>query len=128
LRQWESELQRRGIDVVVVTFEEPWRAAAYVEQSRLPWPLLLDEERKLFHAYGMGRGRTLDVMGWDACIMSLGLLLRGRRLRWPTGDVFQLGGDVLIDPDGRVRLHHVGRGPADRPAISDIVEAAHVER
>jgi hypothetical protein len=128
LRQRESELRHRGINVVVVTFEAKWRAAAYVEQSQLPWPLLLDEDRRLFEAYGMGRGRKRDVMGWDACIMSLRLLLRGRRLRWPTGDVFQLGGDVLIDPGGRIRLHHVGRGPADRPTVSELFEAANDER
>jgi len=31
---------------------------------------------------------------------------------------------VLIDPDGIVRLHHVGEGPADRPAVSDLLAAA----
>ena len=37
------------------------------------------------------------------------------------GDVRQLGGDVLIDPQGVIRLHHVGRGPADRPAVARLL-------
>jgi hypothetical protein len=35
------------------------------------------------------------------------------------------GGDVLIDPTGIVSLHHVGAGPADRPAIETIMNKIH---
>jgi hypothetical protein len=116
----------RHIDVAVVTFEAQWRAVAYVEQTQLTWPLLLDAERRLFDAYGMGRGRLHEVMGWNAWQVSIRALLRGRRLRWPTGDVFQLGGDVLINPQGIVSLHHVGRGPSARPSIETLLKAANV--
>jgi hypothetical protein len=37
------------------------------------------------------------------------------------GDVVQLGGDILIDPGGYVRLHHVGKSPADRPTVKSIL-------
>ncbi len=49
-------------------------------------------------------------------------LIQGRRLHRSDGDVNQLGGDVLIDPTGIVRLHHVGSGPADRPSVSSLLE------
>jgi hypothetical protein len=123
LRQRSIELERRELAVVVVTFEQAWRARAYVEQTGLPWPLLLDPERCLFRAYGMERGTTREVIGWASCKAYLGLLLRGRRLRRPTDDVYQLGGDVLVDPQGIVRLHHVGRGPADRPTVWQLLAA-----
>ncbi|HSH13152.1 MAG TPA: SelL-related redox protein, partial [Desulfurivibrionaceae bacterium] len=35
--------------------------------------------------------------------------------------IHQRGGDVLIDPNGMVRLHHIGKGPADRPRVEDIL-------
>jgi hypothetical protein len=54
------------------------------------------------------------------------LLLRGRKVRRPSGDVYQLGGDVLIDPSGIVRLHHVGSGPADRPTVHSLLQAVRV--
>jgi hypothetical protein len=53
----------------------------------------------------------------------LKLLLSGRKLRAPSGDPRQLGGDVLVDPTGTVRLHHVGRGPADRPSVDTLLDA-----
>jgi alkyl hydroperoxide reductase subunit AhpC len=123
LRQQASEWDRRGAAVAVVTFEQAWRARAYVEETGLPWPLLMDPQRSLFQAYGMERGTAGEVMGWASCKAYLGLLVRGRRLRRPTDDVYQLGGDVLIDPQGIVRLHHIGRGPADRPAVSQLLAA-----
>ena len=49
------------------------------------------------------------------------LLLRGRRLQDSNGDVLQLGGDILIDPGGYVRLRHVGKSPADRPTVKSIL-------
>ena len=49
------------------------------------------------------------------------LLLRGHRLQDSNGDVLQLGGDILIDPGGYVRLHHVGKSPADRPAVESML-------
>ena len=40
------------------------------------------------------------------------LALSGQKLQQSDGDISQRGGDVLIDPDGVVRLVHVGDGPA----------------
>ena len=34
----------------------------------------------------------------------------------------QRGGDVLIDPDGIVRMHRVGKGPADRPGVERFLQ------
>ena len=95
---------------------------AYVRESELRYPLLVDDERTLYTAYDMKRGSWWNIFGLASCWAYLKLLLRGRRLRTPDGDVHQLGGDVLIDPHGTVRLHHVGSGPADRPTISALLE------
>ena len=41
--------------------------------------------------------------------------LKMPRLKKSEADVSQRGGNVLIDPDGIVQMHHVGAGPAARP-------------
>lgn len=108
--------------VAAVTFESLWRAQLYVSETNLPWPLLVDADRSLFSAYGMERGSAGEVMGLAAWLAYLPLLMRGRRLKRPTGDIYQLGGDVIIGPDGIVRFHHVGHGPADRPPIDQLIK------
>ena len=120
--QYEEQLQQLQVKVLVATFELGPLAELYVRETGLQWPLLVDETRKLYSAYGMYRGRWRDILGPAAWWMYAQLLVRGRQLRSSSGDVKQLGGDVLIDSAGIVRLHHVGSGPADRPSVSTILE------
>lgn len=108
--------------VVVVTFELGPMAQLYASETNLQWPLLVDESRSLYFAYGMEHGRAWDVWGPPAWCVYAKLLAQGRRLQRSHGDVNQLGGDVLIDPGQIVRLHHVGAGPADRPSVESILE------
>jgi alkyl hydroperoxide reductase subunit AhpC len=121
LRQEDEAFEELAIAVLVVTFETARVARAYVEETRLGWSLLVDESRSLYEAYGMRRGRWWDIWApatWRAYARAL---RQGHLPRRPSGDVRQLGGDVLIDPEGIVRLHHVGRGPADRPSTESLL-------
>jgi hypothetical protein len=122
LREHEDEIEALGIKVLVITFEAGPLALAYVKESNIRWPLLVDESRALYAAYGMHRGHWRDILGWSSWRAYAKLLLQGRRLRRSSGDLQQLGGDVLIDPEGVVRLHHVGTGPADRPSVSSLLD------
>lgn len=122
MRQRQPELSTLGVTIVVVTFESSPMAEAYVRQTGLEWPVLVDTERTLYRAYGMLRGRAWDLYGPAAIWAYLRLMAKGRRLRRPGSDVTQLGGDVLVDPSGVVRLHHVGSGPADRPSVQQLLD------
>lgn len=122
MRQRQSELDRLNIRVAVVTFEPAARAASYARQRGVEWPILIDRSLELYGAYGMHHGRWWDLYGPSAWWIYAKLLARGRRMGMPRSDVRHLGGNVLIDPDGRVRLHHVGRGPADRPPVDKLIE------
>jgi hypothetical protein len=62
-----------------------------------------------------------DVWGPKTWWVYLKEILKGQKLRTSAGDIFQRGGDVLIDPAGIVRLHYIGKGPADRPTIEMIL-------
>lgn len=110
-----------NVATAVVTFEADPLARAYVKETNLTWPLLLDQDRELYHAYGMLRGNWWNLYGPAPIWAYLKLLFAGRRLVRPGTDVTQLGGDVLIDPTSIVRLHHVGNGPADRPPVESIL-------
>ena len=128
LRQHEQELQSLGIDVAVVTFQSSPIAENYVRETKLDWPILIDETLKLYSAYGMHRGRVWDVWGPATIAVYSKLMFKGRMPRKPAGDVHQLGGDILIDPQGIVRLHHTGTGPADRPTIESLLQIVRGER
>jgi alkyl hydroperoxide reductase subunit AhpC len=127
LREAEAEFGALNVAVAVVTFDAGPLTRAYLEQTGLSWPLLIDHERKLYDAYGMLRARNWDLFRPSMIWHYLKLLAKGRRLRRPGSDVYQLGGDVLVDPAGMVRLHHVSHNPADRPAVESILNAIRAE-
>lgn len=122
MRQHGEEFECLGVKVAVVTFESQPNAQSYARDFGLQWPLLVDESRNLYSAYGMEQGDLWHVYGPSACWAYVKLLARGRRPRLPHGDTRQLGGDVLMDRKGVVRLHHVGSGPASRPTVSSILD------
>jgi len=109
-----------------VTFENDFFARQYVAETGLTWPLLIDAGRDVYRGYGMLAASFWDVWGPATWRAYLKALLQGQTLKKSAGDIFQRGGDVLIDPTGIVRLHHVGTGPADRPSVETILR--HVGR
>lgn len=121
LGAWTGRLDM-GLRIIVVTFEARGRAEEYVRNVGLKWPLLIDRQRALYSAYGMGHGRWSAIWGPATWLKYAQLIARGHRPRRPTGDLHQLGGDVLVDPMGRVAVRHVGKGPADRPAAGALLQ------
>ena len=122
MRQHQSEFEEVDLRFAVVTFETRFFVEAYRRDTGAEWPILIDNSLELYTAYGMERGSARRIFGLRAWWTYLKLLLRGRRLRKSEGDVYQLGGDVLVDPAGIVRLHHVGQDPSDRPPVESILD------
>lgn len=107
--------------MAVITFDAGPMATSYADETALTWPLLVDEDRALYRAYDMLHARFWDIWGPQTVSAYVRAMMAGMRPAAPGRDVTQRGGDVLIDPDGVVRLHHVGRGPADRPEVTRIL-------
>ena len=121
MQQAEADLARLGVQPLAVTFEDAAAARAYVAETGLRWPLLVDTERRLYHAYAMRKARLRHLWG-AATVRAYWREARlGRFPRLPRTDTRQQGGNVLIDPAGLVRFHHVGLGPADRPAVHELL-------
>ena len=127
LRQAHRALDRFDVRPLVVTFEPREAAREYVAETGLVWPLLVDTERALYGAYGMGQARWRHLWGFATMRAYWREARQGRFPRVPRADTGQQGGNVLIDPAGIVQLHHVGLGPADRPSVEDVltVRRAH---
>ena len=71
----------------------------------------------------MGKAKQRHLWGPRTWWVYFKEALRGELPRVPAADTSQQGGDVLIDPEGRVVFHHVGAGPGNRPAIARILDA-----
>lgn len=122
MRDKEDELNGLNVNVVVVTFENDFLARCYVEDTALVWPILIDTTREVYKGYGMLAASFWDVWGLKTWRVYFKEMLKGNTPKKSDGDVYQRGGDVLVDPEGIVRLHHIGEGPADRPSVEHILK------
>jgi alkyl hydroperoxide reductase subunit AhpC len=122
LREREEEFSKLNVKIVVVTFEANFLSRNYVEETSLTWPLIIDENRDLYRSYGMLSASFWNIWGPKTWLAYLKEIMKGQKLKKSEADVMQRGGDVLIDPNGIVRMHHVGKGPADRPSVEMILK------
>ena len=93
-----------------------------MRKKHLTWPLIMDGTLELYRSYGILSASFWDIWGPKTWIAYLREIMKGRRLQKSEGDFMQRGGDILIDPNGIVRMHHVGKGPADRPGVKTILQ------
>lgn len=103
--------------MIVITFES---VAVSITGTGVLFPCYFDKDRVLYQKYGMYNAGFWDLWGPRTWWAYLCLLLKGRKMVKSKGDIQQRGGDVLVDPSGKVRFHHIGDGPADRPDLETI--------
>ena len=107
----------------MVTFEDRSAATAYIGQTGVGFPILIDENRDLYRAYGLERAKLRHLIGPTTLGAYAREAMAGVFPRRPVADTAQQGGNVLIDPTGIVRYHHIGAGSGYRPSLEEIRKA-----
>ena len=107
----------------MVSFEPLERLGEFMAQYNVPFEGLADPERAAYAAFGLGRGAVAQVYGPAVWLSYVKLLLAGQRAAPIAGDTLQLGGDFLLDAEGRLLLSHPSRNPTDRPTVETILAA-----
>jgi len=110
--------------VVIVAYDEAsLLGAKMLHDLTLPFPLLLDASRDVYARWGLGRTNLFGAMlspslNWRY----LQLLIRGERFLGFAPDMFQLGGDFVVTPAGRIGFAHRMRNNGDRAPVSHLVD------
>jgi hypothetical protein len=120
LCQHLDELEQTNTQVLIITFGTLLGAHAWLEETCSPFRLLLDPERKVYQAYGLERS-LLRSWNLRTLLTYVKLLAAGRKWRGIKGDSAQLGGDFIIDFQGKIHLAHHSHDPTDRPTVDDLL-------
>lgn len=121
-----AELAERGVGIVALFFSQVRRLPDYRTRFEIPdsIPLLADESRSVYTAYGMRVGSLRQIYAPEVLKKYFDLIRAGRKLRLKTDeDTRQLGGDMIVGADGRIILGHCSMNQADRPSLDTIVDA-----
>ena len=106
--------------MVIISFGSFPAAKTWVEETCSDFMFLLDPERETYKTYGLGRS-LLRSWGPKTIWRYIQLLLAGRKWKGIQGDSTQLGGDFLIDQNGRIQLAYRSSDPTDRPTPEHIL-------
>ena len=123
MKEFKSEFDRRGVSVVVVSFAEPTKLVHYQELHQWPFPIFADPERKAYRALDLKRLSLFRVFSPATLKRYLQLLFKGMKQESYGGeDIYQSGGDFLLDREGNLLFAHRSQDPADRPAPATLLE------
>lgn len=123
----QALLDARSVRVIVVSFCVLEGAKIWLEQTGCKFTMLLDFQRKIYRHFGLGSSYS-KVMKFS-CLLTYseyGAVDRDFPDLPPhlLEDLYQMGGDFLIDEAGKVILCHPSKTPLDRPSVEDILKAA----
>lgn len=113
--------------VLVVSFGGVAGARLWLQQTGCTFDMLLDPQRKVYRSFGLGSSYT-KVMRFG-CLLQYGEYGAVDR-DFPDvpphllEDIYQMGGDFLLDEAGNVLLSHRPKNPLDRPTVQLILQAA----
>lgn len=120
----QTDIESIPANVVVVAYDDAsLLGAKMLHDLALPFPLVLDRTRSVYAGWGMGRTNMLGAMlspslNWRY----LRLLIKGERFLGFAPDMFQLGGDFVVGPTGRISFAHRMRNNGDRAEVSRLVD------
>lgn len=113
-----------GLDGVITVVVVPATGAALRPVLEAAGPdavVLSDPAWETYRLYGLRRASFREVWLAPRVWWRYGTLLaRGRRYRRPRQDTLQLGGDAIVDTEGRLAWHRPSRSPIDRPPAAEI--------
>jgi hypothetical protein len=124
---FKSEFRRRNIDIVVVSFAAPEMLIPYLNFHEWPFPLLADPERKLYQAFDLKSLPWHKVFSPATLKLYLKLFRKGLHLQdYGKEDIYQSGGDFMLDRAGNVLFAHRSEDPADRSSVANLLKAFDV--
>jgi peroxiredoxin len=122
-----QEFEDAGVALALIGHGTPEQAAAFRDSLRIGLPVLADRRRESYRAAGtkvatMGEmlGPKSVSKGLAATLRSAGRIRQGKVIGHPA----QLGGVLVVQPDGEVSWSHIAENAGDNATPEDILEAA----
>ena len=121
-----QEFKAAGVNLVLIGQGTSRQAAEFRRRQGIQLPILADEQRASYKAAGTKVGGVTDLLNPQT--IAKGLLATARTKRTQTrtiGHPSQLGGVLVIAPDGRVAWSHIAEDASDNAPPEEILAAAH---
>lgn len=102
-----------NLNIAFVSMANVEETAAFRERLRSPHPFIADPDRRLYAAFGLGRGEGKQIFNLKTFARGFGAMLRGHWVGKPVGDPWQMPGVFVIESDGEVSWEYRSVHAAD---------------
>lgn len=123
MRDHYQEFRDKGAEVVAIGMGWPEAAADFRDEYRIPFPILVDHTKDTYRALGFQRASLLEIYKLNVIFKGAIEVMTGNRLRQAKQDWHMLGGAVVVERGGDVKLVHRSKDPADMLPVEDLLDA-----
>jgi hypothetical protein len=114
----------RGAEVFVIGNGAPHFARAFREDLGLAVPLYTDPTLATYRALRFRRGVGATLLSGKTWAHAARAMRGGFRQGLTQGDAWQLGGVVVVRPDGAIAYRHASGEAGDHPPLEALLAAA----
>ena len=120
-----ERFRAKNTNVLVITQATPAILGLHLKRHPYPFPVVCDPDRTAYRAFGLERTPWYVFLRPDVILGYLWQIVRlvPPKLPYRGEDVLQLGGDFLLDRDGRIEFAYRSRVPTDRPSVRRLLAA-----
>jgi AhpC/TSA antioxidant enzyme len=124
LHRARSEFENAGATLTLIGQATPRHAAQFRRRQGIQLPVLADEERVSYQAAGAKVAGITDLFGPKVIAKGAVTGVRNKSIQTRTiGDTAQLGGALVVRPDGSVAWSHMSNDAGDNASPKEILEA-----
>ena len=124
LHRARDEFRDAGANLVLIGQRTPQHAAEFRRRQHLDLTILADEKRETYAIAGTKVGTVGELIGPKVVARSLVATAKTGKVQSKTdGHTAQLGGTLVIAPDGRVTWSHIAHDASDNASPEEILEA-----
>ena len=125
LHRDRDKFDEAGVRLAVIGQGTPDHARDFQRSQHVDLPLYVDPDRASYHAAGTKVGTLGELLGPSVVARGLRVSLRDRVRQGRTvGHPAQLGGVLIVKPDGSIPYAHLSEDASDVPANDEVLAAA----
>jgi peroxiredoxin len=136
LHRLRDDFEAAGVRLVMVGHGTPEMAAAFRRAQGVDLPVLVDPERHIYEVIGAKVATLPELIGPRQILAGLRASIKSRTRQGNIavhqgriiGHAAQLGGVLVIAPDGSIRYAHLSETASDYPAAREVLAAARAIR
>jgi peroxiredoxin len=125
LHRDRQKFEDAGVRLVLIGQGTPKLAADFRKRFKIDLPVLTDDRRVSYKAGGMKKATVGELLGPSVVVKGIARAAKSGLVQGKTqGHPAQLGGVLVVKPDGTIPYQHLAKDASDTPPNEEVLAAA----